>query len=334
MTTKNLRWRVLILAALGAGRAGAAPAAPLDWAQTENAAALLSAARARPLDEDAPTKAKDAADLAFDPDKDAVLPYKRVVAFYGIPHAAGTGPAYELNAAMLKKLQDQAAVYRQLDPATPVVMGIDVVVNVADGRPGPNARYDHDIGPTAVDAYVQFCAANDLLLFLDLELGRSSVRQVLPTYLPYLRKYPFVHLALDPEWSFPPGSGVPGYNYGALPAYDVNYVIDELAKVPESARVPRKILILHKFRDSVLPGQGLIDRANPRVSVVLHVDSVGKFAGGDSAKKQQYAQWVGREWTDLGGFKLFYDLERPFHLMTPQEVLALRPAPLVVTYGD
>src|SRR5690349_10069050 len=40
----------------------------------------------------------------FDPDVNAVLPGHRVVAFYGVPGAAATGPAWTLDQPMLDRL--------------------------------------------------------------------------------------------------------------------------------------------------------------------------------------------------------------------------------------
>lgn len=318
---------VVAAAALAFPAQGQLPA-PQEWAQMTGAAGVIEQMREVPVSVPAVP-----APAAFYPARDDVLPGRRIVAFYGIPGAARSGPAHELSAEMLGRLRRQADEYRKLDSATPVLEGIDLVANVADRIAGGKGTYSHNLPSATVGEYVEFCAGHGLLLFLDLELGRDNIRNVLPSFLPILRRYPFVHLALDPEWAFPSGAGIPGRDYGSLPAADFNYAIDELAQIPG----PRKILLIHQFRDSVLSSpedKQAIDRRNPRVSVVLHVDSVGNFAAGAAAKRVQYAKWVGREWTELGGFKIFYDLERSFHPFTAAEVLKLNPAPLVVTYGN
>ena len=81
----------------------------------------------------------------FDPDVGAVLPTHRVVAFYAVPYAEPTGPAYEPNDTMLAKLRHQGAAYEQLDPDHPVQPGIDLVVSVPDAFPGPNKSYSHHV---------------------------------------------------------------------------------------------------------------------------------------------------------------------------------------------
>jgi len=270
----------------------------------------------------------------FDPNIGAPLPTDRVVAYYGIPGAEPSGPAFELTTAMLNRLKQTGASYTALDPTHPVQLGIDLVANVADGSPGPSGTYDHDVDNGTIQQYINFCQQNHLLLFFDLEFGRAPVQATIKTYLPYLEKYPFAELALDPEWAFPPyNPGIPGFNVGSLNAADINTIIGQLAAIPMQYHVPRKVLVIHEFRPEVLIHKEQI-KADPLVSIVLHVDSVGNFAGGSADKVLQYAEWVKQQPIQYGGFKLFYNLESPYHLMTPTEVMALDPPPLVITYGN
>src|SRR3989449_7212133 len=81
----------------------------------------------------------------FDPDQGAVLPTHRVVAFYAVPFAEPTGPAYQPNDRMLAELRHQGAAYEQLDSDHPVRLGIDLVVSVPDAFPGPNKSYSHHV---------------------------------------------------------------------------------------------------------------------------------------------------------------------------------------------
>jgi hypothetical protein len=286
----------------------------------------------------------------FDPDENAVLPRRRVVAFYGIPGAAATGPAFTLDAAVLDRLRAQGAEYERLDPAHPVALGIDLVVSVPDSDPGPTGTYSHRVDNATLDRYVQFCRANGLLLFLDLSFGWASPQQEFESFLPYLA-LPFVHLAIDPEWMFPRHNGVPGVNLSNVLAADINPLITAAGDLPMRYRVPRKIVIVHQFRptgdglpDSYNPGVAEIaDKRNlvkdPRVDLVVHVDSVGGWPGDIQEKTRQYSEWVRKDMArfrnfEYGGFKIFYDLESRNRLMTPQEVMALKPPPMVVTYGN
>lgn len=287
----------------------------------------------------------------FDPSVGAVLPTHRVVAFYGIPDAEPAGPAYELSDAMLKQLQQQGAAYQQLDPAHPVQLGIDLVVSVPDGYPGPSGYYSHHVDPATIQAYINFCQSHGLILFLDLDFGWAPVMSEVNFFLPYLEKYSFVHMAIDPEWMFPRHDGTPGVNLSNVHASDLNPIIEAVAAIPMKYHVPRKILIIHQYRpsgdgtaDPNYAGQAEIsDKRNlvfdSRVDVVIHVDSVGGFYGDIQEKEQQYSEWVKQDMTkynnfQYGGFKLFYHIEAKTRLMTPKEVLSMSPAPMVVTYGN
>jgi hypothetical protein len=287
--------------------------------------------------------------LAFDASAGAILPRHRVVAFYAVPGAAQTGPAHSIGKTMLARLKTQGAVYERLDPAHPVKLGIDLVVSVPDRHPGGDGSYSHHVDATTIQRYVDFCRANDLLLFLDLNFGWSDPTKELDFFRPYL-KLPFVHVAFDPEWMFPRHNGIPGENLSNVRASDLNPLIKAVAEMPQQYRVPRKIIILHQYRPN---GDGkanpfdpkaaiLADKRNlvddRRVDLVVHVDSVGGWPGDIGVKQRQYAEWVRRDMARFGnfrygGFKIFYWLESRNRLMTPAEIMALEPAPMVITYG-
>ena len=287
----------------------------------------------------------------FDPGQAAVLPTHRVVAFYAVPYAEPTGPAYEPTAPMLAALRQQGAAYEQLDPEHPVRLGIDLVVSVPDAFPGPQNRYSHHVDAATIQSYIDFCRKNDLLLFLDLNFGLSPIMDEVNFFLPYLEQNAFVHMAIDPEWMFPRRNGIPGVNVSNVRASDLNPIIEALTAIPMQYHVPRKILIIHQYRpdgdglkDPYDPGQAEIaDKRNllfdPRVDVVIHVDSVGGYPGDIQDKRLQYSEWVQQDLKKYGnflcgGFKLFYQQEAKTRLMTPKEVLALDPSPMVVTYGN
>lgn len=286
----------------------------------------------------------------FDPNVGAILPTHRVVAFYAIPNAESTGPAYQLTPDMLNNLKQQGAAYQQIDPKHPVQLGIDLVASVPDGIPGPEGFYSHHLDPDTIQSYIDFCQQNGLILFLDLNFGLAPIMDEVNFFLPYLEKYSFVEMAVDPEWMFPRHDGIPGINLSNVRASDLNPIIQAVAAIPMKYHVPRKILLIHQYRgdgdglqDPYDPGQAEIaDKRNllfdSRVDVVIHVDSVGGYDGDQADKTQEYNMWVGQDMKQFhnflyGGFKLFYHIEAQT-LMTPEQVLALKPAPMVVSYGN
>jgi hypothetical protein len=252
---------------------------------------------------------------------------------------------------MFNHLKAQGDAYLQLDPTHPIDLGIDLVVSVPDSFPGPVGYYSHHVDSQTIQAYIDFCNVHKLLLFLDLNFGQAPVMSEIDFFLPYLQQYSFVHLAVDPEWMFPRHDGIPGVNLSNVHASDLNPIIEALAAIPMLSHVPRKILIIHQYRpdgdDLAHPydaGEAeLADKRNlindPRVDVVIHIDSVGGYNGDRADKMFQYEQWVKADQVkygnfQYGGFKLFYHIEARTRLMTPKEVLALDPPPMVITYGN
>jgi len=298
----------------------------------------------------APKPTAAATPKPFDPNVGAVLPTHRVVAFYAVPGAAATGPAYKLSSSMLSRLRAQGAVYQKLDPAHPVDLGIDLVVDVPDRFKGKGGTYSHYVDSSTVNQYVQFCEKNHLLLFLDLNIGWAKPMTVLNHY-DNLLKLPFVNVAIDPEWMFPRHNGVPGVNLSNVRASDLNPVIKAVAAMPMKYHVPRKILIIHQYRGDgdgksnpyAAGGSEIADKAHlvddPRVDLVIHIDSVGGWPGDIAMKEGQYKKWVAGDMKkygnfQYGGFKIFYKLEAKHKLMTPAQVMSMKPAPMVVTYGN
>jgi hypothetical protein len=287
----------------------------------------------------------------FDPNKGAVLPTHRIVAFYAVPNAEPTGPAYVLSQEMLTRLKEQGDAYEQLDSEHPVQLGIDLVVSVPDSFPGPEGHYSHHVDAETIQAYIDFCQKHDLLLFLDLNFGQAPIMKEFTFFLPYLQKYSFVHLAIDPEWMFPRRDGIPGINLSNVRASDLNPMLRAVAEIPMQSHVPRKIVLIHQYRPNGDELKNPFDAAqaeiadkrhlisDPRVDVVIHVDSVGGYPGDIEDKVRQYSEWVQQDMEKYGnflygGFKLFYKIESKTRLMTPREVLKLEPPPMIITYGN
>jgi hypothetical protein len=88
---------------------------------------------------------------------------------------------------------------------------------------------------------------------------------------------------------------------------------------------PAKILIIHQFRESMLP-----DWQNIRVQPGVEVVTVCDGFGATQAKIADYRIFDGRQLLQYPGFKLFYRLDTP--LMSPSEVLTISPPPLLVMY--
>jgi hypothetical protein len=254
----------------------------------------------------------------------ALLPIHRIVSFYGNPRSPRMGVLGALPTdSMLQKLRDQAEAYERVDPSTPVLAALHLVTVVAQPRPGADGLYRARMPATLVEEVATWAEPDSLLLFLDIQPGRSDVATEVRAYLDFLRR-PRVHLALDPEFAVAPGE-VPGQVIGGIDAEDVNRVVEMLAELVERHGLPPKVLVIHRFTERMLRGGNRI-RLDPRVQIVIDMDGFGP----PRLKRDSYRAFVAAQPIQFTGFKLFYRQDVP--LMSPADVLALRPVPLFVVY--
>ena len=78
-----------------------------------------------------------------------------------------------------------------IDPATE-----EVIATVAQGWPAEDDTYLLNTDMETLVAYADFAEANDMLLFLDLQIGRNTVPAEIEKVRSLLER-PYVHLALD-----------------------------------------------------------------------------------------------------------------------------------------
>lgn len=256
--------------------------------------------------------------------RDALLPGHRVIAFYGNPRSTRMGILGQIPPdRMMAQLEQTAAEWRQADSTMAVQPALHLIVTVAQADAGRDGMYRLRHGNALIEQVAGWAESKGWLLFLDVQVGRSTVARELDWLIPWLRK-PYVHLALDPEFAMPP-DGFPGKRIGSLDAVDVNFAIDLLANLVDEERIPPKLLVVHRFTERMLTNHEAIT-LDPRVQVVLHMDGFGAPA----LKRSIYDYIVTRRPVQFAGLKLFYKNDRP--LMTPAEILALRPIPVYIQY--
>jgi len=253
-----------------------------------------------------------------------LLPAHRIVTYYGNPRSARMGILGALPPDdMLARLRDQADEYAHADPSTPVLLGLHLVTVVAQKDPGPHGLYRARMPFTLVEEVASWAEPDSLLLFLDIQPGRSSVVAEVEAYREILKR-PRVHLALDPEFAMAPGQ-VPGREIGSLDASEVNRVVELLAELVETHGLPPKILVIHRFTERMIRGHDRI-RLDPRVQVVINMDGFGP----PRLKRDSFRAYVATQPVQFTGFKLFYKQDVP--LMRAADVLELDPVPLFVVY--
>lgn len=263
-------------------------------------------------------------ELHLTPPAQSILADKQIVSYYGNPYTADMGILGSADPETIAELLEQRAQeYDRLNGSMGVVPALHLVYAVAQYHEADDGLYLQYVDENEVKEYVRVAEEHDMLLFLDLQIGRSSVETEMRKVLPYLRN-PLVHLALDPEFAVAVGE-VPGTDLGSLHGLDINYAQEALAGLVERENLPPKLLMVHQFLDSMVLDGNAIERY-PNVDLIIDMDGFGPAA----IKRVKYEQYANRPYAAHGAIKLFF-LHDP-DLMSAQEVLALEPTPSVIIY--
>jgi hypothetical protein len=261
----------------------------------------------------------------------SVLPAHRIVAFYGNPLAKNMGVLGQFPVdEMLAKLDQTVAEWRQADPATLVQPALQLIAVVAQGSAGKDGRYRLRMDTALIEKVYGWAQRTNALLFLDVQVGRSTMQQELPRLMPFLAR-PDVHLAMDAEFSMHHAAegDVPGKRIGQFDAADVNWVAEQLTQLVTERRLPPKVLVVHRYTKPMISNASNI-AVDPRVQIVMDMDGWGP----PWMKFESYRDYIVNEPVEFTGFKLFFrnDVKKGHALLTPAEVLRLRPRPLYIQY--
>lgn len=263
------------------------------------------------------------------PNVGAILPEKRIVAYYGNFYSTKMGILGEFEpSVVLQKLRGEVAKWEAADPETKVVPAIEYIAVVAQDNPGKSGLYRARMPDEHIDKAIEMAKQVNGIVILDIQVGLSTVQSEVPALEKYL-KMPQVHLALDPEFSMK-GGEKPGTVIGSLNSSDINYTANYLAKLVRDNNLPPKVLIVHRFTQRMVRDATSITPL-PEVQVVMVMDGWGSPA----RKIGTYKSFIFPEPVQFTGFKLFYknDLKPPSErLLTPSELLKLTPRPVFVQY--
>jgi hypothetical protein len=334
--------RAVALGAFAASAAVAAPAAAQRAASTERPAAARTAAKpaARTAATAAPKAPASRAAAPAAPDTlwpaknlppvlpGSILPARRIVAYYGNPLSKRMGVLGEYPVEqMLAKLDREVAAWNAADPAHPVQPALHLIATVAQGAPGKDGMYRYRVHPDLIEKVYGWARRKNALLFLDVQIGKSTLEEELQALAPYLQR-PDVHLGLDPEFAMTKG-GLPGKRVGTYDASHINYASTLLANLVTQHKLPPKVLVVHRFTGPMVTNAMRI-RRDSRVQVVMHMDGWGPPYG----KRATWSRFIHPYPVQYTGFKLFYhnDTKAGHPLMRPQDVLGLHPDPLYIQY--
>ena len=111
----------------------------------------------------------------------SILPAKRIIAFYGNPLSKKMGVLGEYPVdEMLAKLDAEVAEWKKADPSTPIQPALHLIAVVAQGAPGKDGMYRLRMPDTLIERVYQWAQRKHALLFLDIQVGRSTVQAELP----------------------------------------------------------------------------------------------------------------------------------------------------------
>ena len=262
------------------------------------------------------------------PKQGAIFPFYRVIAFYGNMLSKGMGILGELpEDEMIKKLQGEISKWKQADTVLPVIPALHYIATTAQGSPGKEGKYTLRMPFAQIDSVLRMAKRIDALVFIDLQIGLSSLQREIPMLQEYLIK-PNVHLGIDPEFSMKTGAR-PGSRIGSYSAADINYATQYLADLVKTYDLPPKILVIHRFTKKMVENYRDI-KLRPEVQVVMDMDGWGYR----EKKLSTYEWFINREPVQWTGFKIFYknDIKTDSVEMQPKDVLRLVPAPVYIQY--
>ena len=256
----------------------------------------------------------------------AVFPTFRLVGYAGLTGAStlgrlGTGPLDQ----RVRELERRATAYEAGREILPV---LEVITSVVQASPGRDGKYRTRLSDERIGVYHQAARKRKALLLLNLQPGRSEFLTEAKAYERWLKE-PDVGVALDPEWAMDPGQR-PGRAYGHTTGAELNQTAAYLSGLVERHDLPEKVMVYHQVAKSVVRAESGL-KAHPGVVMIKSVDGLGP----PGPKKNTYR--VVNQTTPKhvhAGFKLFFDedTEGNSRLMTPREVLALKPQPEYVMY--
>ncbi|MEO7801699.1 MAG: hypothetical protein ABIR81_06855 [Ginsengibacter sp.] len=256
----------------------------------------------------------------------AIFPFNRVVAFYGNLYSKNMGILGELpKDQMLAKLKAEVKEWQAADTSIPVIPALHYIAVTAQTNGGKQRLR---MPFKQVDTIVAWAKPINALVFIDIQVGWSTVQEEVPEFEKYF-KMPNVHFGIDPEFSMK-GGDIPGKKIGTYDAADVNFVIDYLAKIVRANNLPPKVLIIHRFTQGMVTNVANIKKV-AEVQVVMDMDGWGDKI----LKRSTYDRYIYKEPVQFTGFKLFYKNDTKKNkngLYTPAELLKLVPKPMYIQY--
>lgn len=255
-----------------------------------------------------------------------LFPVHRLFGYCGLPGAGALG---RLGTGDLEQRADEIEkrAHEFADGREPLPV-FELLATVANASPGPGGTYRTRTPSDTIERFHDLARKHHAMLLLNVQPGRASVLDEVKALHKWL-VHADVGVALDPEWEMGPGE-VPGNTYGHTDGGELNDVAHYLSDLVDDHDLPEKPLVFHQVAMSVVGDRGSL-RAHPGVVPIMSADGIGS----PGLKRATWHQLV-RGLPDClhTGFKLFYDEDTRggTRLMSPKDVLALKPQPEYLMY--
>lgn len=255
-----------------------------------------------------------------------IAPDRTYVALYGSPGSPALGILGEQGVEDTVALAEEyAAEYEPLTDNT-VVPTMEIITSIATADPGDGGMYTRALDIDQIRPLVDAAGENDQYVVLDLQPGRLDFLTQVQMYEELLLE-PHVGLALDPEWRLEDDQ-VHLAQIGSVDAAEINEVVDYLADLTQEHHLPQKMLVLHAFRNSMIPDVQEVDLSRPELAVVLHADGQGAPSAKHTTWRTLREHASNIEWW---GWKNFIDEDEP--MLTPEQTIdQVDPEPMFISY--
>ncbi|MDR2481621.1 MAG: hypothetical protein LBD07_04940 [Spirochaetaceae bacterium] len=247
-----------------------------------------------------------------------------ILAYYGHPNSKGMGIlGRHSKEELFERLSALAEEYKAESGGKNIIKAFYIIY--ATVHPEGNIGI---ISNDKLKEYIDFAAENDMLIFLDHQIGKYDPVESLKKMFPYL-KYSNVHLALDPEWH----TTKPMQELGSITADEINRAEQAMEDYIEKNEIPgERLLVIHQFNSVMIKNRKDVKADFDRVRLVLCMDGHGIPA----KKRDSYAFNALATNIPIKAFKLFYNekgntgIDEP--LLTPRQVYELSPRPVLIMY--
>ncbi|HVG14622.1 MAG TPA: hypothetical protein VM935_06665 [Chitinophagaceae bacterium] len=262
----------------------------------------------------------------------AILPFNRVVAYYGNLYsnrmgALGKWPKKE----MIPKLLAEVKRWNDADSVIKAIPSLHYIAVTAQGAPGKDNKWRNRMPHGQIDTILNWAKEINAIVFIDVQIGLSELKDEIPLFEKYL-SLPNVHLGIDPEFAMNGKGGKrPGSVIGTMDAAEINWVGSYLADLVRKNNIPPKMFMIHRFTKGMVTNYSAI-KLHPEIQIIMDMDGWGP----PDLKKGTYRYWFNEQPVQFTGFKLFYvndtEMSRQKEMMSPAEILNLKPAPIYIQY--